>query len=139
MGLPSVAPGKSPGCAEMPLIQSSASVVIHAAAPSDSTIRKKEYKKLQKYQGLRKEHQQMWRVKAKVIGAVGSLTPKLSEWLQQLLWISGTTPRISVWLEKIKLALAFYIFSDGAEAAEKLQMSLSSDSTETIMGCNWKI
>lgn len=123
----------------MPLIQSSTSVVIHAAAPSESTIRKKEYKKLQKYQGLRKEHQQMWRVKAKVIGAVGSLTPKLSEWLQQLLWISGTTSRISVWLEKIKLVLAFYIFSDGAEAAEKLQMSLSSDSTETVMGCNWKI
>lgn len=136
MGLPSVAPGKSPGCAEIPLIQSSTSLVIHAAAPSDSTIRKKEYKKLQKYQGLGKEHQQMWRVKAKVIGTVGSLTPKLSEWLQ-LLWISGTTPRISVWLEKIQLALAFYIFSDGAEAAEKLQMSLSSDST--IMGCNWKI
>lgn len=127
LGLPSVAPGKSPGFAEMPLIQSSTSVVIHAAAPSESTIRKKEYKKLQKYQGLRKEHQQMWRVKAKVIGAVGSLTPKLSEWLQQLLWISGTTPRISVCLEKIKLVLAFYIFSDGAEAAEKLQMSLSSD------------
>lgn len=123
----------------MPLIQSSTSVVIHAAAPSESTIRKKEYKKLQKYQGLRKEHQQMWRVKAKVIGAVGSLTPKLSEWFQQLLWISGTTPRISVWLEKIKLVLAFYMFSDGAEAAEKLQMSLSSDSTETVMGCNWKI
>lgn len=83
LGLPSVAPGKSPGCAEMPLIQSSTSVVIHAAAPSDSTIRKKEYEKLQKYQGLRKEHQQMWRVKTKMIGAVGSLTPKLSEWLQQ--------------------------------------------------------
>lgn len=96
LGLPSVAPGKSPGCAEMPLIQSSTSVVIHAAAPSDS--RKKEYKNLQKYQGLRKSISRCggWRQK-------WFIDPQ-AEWVAP----AGTTPRISIWLEKIKLALAFY-------------------------------
>ncbi|CAI5656802.1 unnamed protein product [Oreochromis niloticus] len=56
-----------------------------------------EHEKLEKYQGLREELERMWRVKVTVvpvvIGALGAVTPKLGEWLQQ---IPGTTSEISV-------------------------------------------
>ncbi|TWW59309.1 hypothetical protein D4764_06G0008390 [Takifugu flavidus] len=72
-------------------------VVIDVAIPSDSNIRKKEHKKLEKYQGLKEEMERMWWMKATVvpvvIGALGAVTPNLSRWLQQ---IPGTTPEISV-------------------------------------------
>ena len=56
--------------------------------PSDSYIKKKEYEKLRKYQGLKEELERMWKVKAKVvpvlIGGLGAVTPKLEERLQQI-------------------------------------------------------
>ncbi|KAF7643082.1 hypothetical protein LDENG_00244990 [Lucifuga dentata] len=69
-------------------------VVINVAIPSDGNIRKKEHEKLEKYQGLQEELDRMWKVKSTVvIGALGAVTPKLGEWLQQ---IPGTTSEISV-------------------------------------------
>ncbi|KAM6449746.1 uncharacterized protein PHA67_017094 [Liasis olivaceus] len=54
-------------------------VVIDVAVPSDSNIRKKEYEKLEKYQGLKEELERMWKVKGKVVpvmvGALGAVTP----------------------------------------------------------------
>ena len=76
--------------------QKTEAVVIDIAVPSDSNI-KKEYEKLEKYQGLKEEVERMWKVKAKVvpvvIGALEAVTPKLEEWLQQ---IPGTTSELSV-------------------------------------------
>ena len=70
--------------------------MIDVAVPSNSNI-KKDYEKLEKYQGLKEELERMWKVKAKVvpvvIRALGAVTPKLEEWLQQ---ISGTTSDLSV-------------------------------------------
>ncbi len=72
-------------------------VLTDVAIPSDSKIRKKEHQKLEKYQGLKKELEKMSGVKATVvpvvIGALGAVTHKLGEWLQQ---IPGTTSEVSV-------------------------------------------
>ncbi|XP_054913489.1 uncharacterized protein LOC129377515 [Poeciliopsis prolifica] len=72
-------------------------VVVDVAIPSDCNIRKKEHEKLEKYQGLREELERAWKVKTTVvpvvIGALGAVTPKLEQWLQQ---IPGTTSDISV-------------------------------------------
>uniref|UniRef100_A0A3B3HW39 Reverse transcriptase domain-containing protein n=1 Tax=Oryzias latipes TaxID=8090 RepID=A0A3B3HW39_ORYLA len=63
-------------------------VVVDVAVPSDGNIRKKEHEKLEKYQGLREELEKAWKVKVTVvpvvIGALGAVTPKLEEWLQQI-------------------------------------------------------
>ncbi|XP_055359974.1 uncharacterized protein LOC129603341 [Betta splendens] len=63
-------------------------VVVDVAIPSNGNIRKKEHEKLEKYQGLREELEKAWKVKATVvpvvIGALGAVTPKLEEWLQQI-------------------------------------------------------
>ena len=71
--------------------------MIDIAVPSDSNIKKKEYEKLEKYQGLKEELERTWKVKVKVvpvvIGALGAVTPKLEERLQQ---IPGTTSELSV-------------------------------------------
>lgn len=57
--------------------------MIDIAIPSDSNIKKKEYKKLKKYQALRKNLDKMQCVKATVvpivIGALWAVTPKLDE------------------------------------------------------------
>ena len=54
-------------------------VVTDVAVPSDSNIKKKEYEKLEKYQGLKEELERTWKVKVKVVplmlGALGALTP----------------------------------------------------------------
>ncbi|KAF7655229.1 hypothetical protein LDENG_00059120 [Lucifuga dentata] len=72
-------------------------VVIDVAIPSDGNIKKKEHEKLEKYQRLKEELDQMWKVKSTVvpvvIGTLGAVTPKLGEWLQQ---IPGTTSEVSV-------------------------------------------
>ncbi|KAF7642383.1 hypothetical protein LDENG_00258740, partial [Lucifuga dentata] len=51
-------------------------VVTDVAVPVDSNIRKKEHKKIEKYQGLKEELKQTWKVKSKVIpvviGALGA-------------------------------------------------------------------
>ena len=63
-------------------------VVIDVAVPRD--INKKEYKDLEKYQGLKEELERMWKVKAKVVPL--AVTPKLEEWLEQT---PGTTSELS--------------------------------------------
>ncbi|XP_070694492.1 protocadherin-8 [Pempheris klunzingeri] len=71
--------------------------MIDVAIPSDSNIRKKEHRKLKKYHGLKEELEKMWGVKATVVPvvfrALGSVTHKLGEWLQQ---IQGRTSEVSV-------------------------------------------
>lgn len=71
--------------------------MIDIVIQSNSNTGKKEHKKLEKYQGLKEKLQKMWRAKATVgfvvIGARGTVTPKLGEWLQQ---IPGMTCEISV-------------------------------------------
>ncbi|TWW69232.1 hypothetical protein D4764_18G0000380 [Takifugu flavidus] len=56
-------------------------VVIDVAIPNDSNIRKKEHKKLEKYQGLKEEMERMWGMKAivvpVVIGTLGKVTAPL--------------------------------------------------------------
>ncbi|KAM9816571.1 carbohydrate sulfotransferase 6 isoform X4 [Syngnathus typhle] len=68
--------------------QQKKAVVVDIAIPSDGNIRKKELEKLEKYQGLKEELEKAWKVKASVvpvvIGALGAVTPKLEEWLQQI-------------------------------------------------------
>ena len=60
--------------------QKKEAVVIEIAVSSDSNI-KKEYEKLEKYQGLKEELVRTWKVKVKVvpvvIRALGAVTPKL--------------------------------------------------------------
>ncbi|XP_024121103.1 uncharacterized protein LOC112142083 [Oryzias melastigma] len=72
-------------------------VVVDVAVPSHGNIKKKEHEKLEKYQGLREELEKAWKVKVTVvpvvIGALGAVTSKLEEWLQQ---IPGKTSDISV-------------------------------------------
>ena len=54
-------------------------MVTDTAVPSDSNIKNKEYEKLEKYQGLKKELERMWKVKAKVIPVViGEITLTLT-------------------------------------------------------------
>ena len=50
--------------------QKKEAVVTGIAVPSDSNIKKKEYEKLEKYQGLKEEPERMWKVKAKVVPVV---------------------------------------------------------------------
>ncbi|KAF7666334.1 hypothetical protein LDENG_00110960 [Lucifuga dentata] len=72
-------------------------VVVNVAIPSDGNIRKKkQHEELEKYQGLKEELDGIWKVKSTVvpvvIRALGAVTPKLREWLQQ---IPGATPEVS--------------------------------------------
>lgn len=57
-----------------------AAAVIELTSPADSNIRQ-EHGKIQKYQGLKEQLGQMWKVKPRVvlvvIGASGAATPKL--------------------------------------------------------------
>ena len=72
-------------------------VVTDVAISSDGNIKKKENKKLEKYQGLNEEVEKMWELKAAVVSviikAVGAVTPKLGERVQHIL---ETTSEISV-------------------------------------------
>ncbi|XP_078017068.1 uncharacterized protein LOC144458442 [Epinephelus lanceolatus] len=72
-------------------------VVVDVAIPANSNISKKEHEKVEKYQWLKEQLGQMWKVKVDVVpvvvGALGAVTPKLGEWLWQ---IPGTTSEASV-------------------------------------------
>ncbi|KAF7670308.1 hypothetical protein LDENG_00271880, partial [Lucifuga dentata] len=72
-------------------------VVIDVAVPADSNIWKKEHEKSEKYQGLKEELEWTWKVKSKVVPviivALGAVTPKLGEWVQEN---PGTTFEVSV-------------------------------------------
>lgn len=62
--------------------------VADIAIPTDSNIRKKEHEKLEKYQGLRGELDEISKVKGTVVPIVirvlWAVTPKLGGWLQQI-------------------------------------------------------
>ena len=57
--------------------------VVVDVIPADANIRKKEHQEVVKYQGLKEQLEQMWKVKADVVpvvvGALGAVTPKLGE------------------------------------------------------------
>lgn len=69
-------------------------VVTDVVISADS---KKKHEKIEKYQGLKKQLEQMWKLKSKVvpvvIRALGAVTAKLGEWLQQ---IPGRTSEVYV-------------------------------------------
>lgn len=69
-------------------------VIIDITKSCASNIRK-EYEKLEKYQGRKENLENIWKVKAiifpVVIGALRAVTPKLEEWLYQIV---GTTSDI---------------------------------------------
>ena len=75
-------------------------VVIDVAIPADAN--KKEHEKLEKYQGLKKQLEWMWKAKGSVVpvvvGALGAATPKLGEWLQH---IPGTTFEVDVSISRL--------------------------------------
>lgn len=72
--------------------QRKSAVVIDVAILNES---KEKHAKLEKHQGLREELEKMWRVKVTVVPLVirvlCAVTPKLDEWLQQIL---GATSEI---------------------------------------------
>ena len=84
-------------------------LVVDVVFQSDSNIRKKEYKKLQKYQRLKKELVKMWGVRAAVmpvvIVALGAITPKMSWWLQQIPGTSEISIQKSAIVETAKILL----------------------------------
>ena len=45
-------------------------MVINIAVPSDSNIKRKKKKKLEKYQRLKEDLEKAWKVKAKVVSVV---------------------------------------------------------------------
>lgn len=55
-------------------------VVIDVQVSKDSNIRKKEHKKLEKYQALREQLERIWEVKAEIVpvanGALGGVIPR---------------------------------------------------------------
>lgn len=56
-------------------------VVIDVGIPSDSTIREKEHKNLEKHQALKAQLDQMWKVRAKVVPVVtGVLAAVAPDW-----------------------------------------------------------
>lgn len=72
-------------------------VVIDVTIPADSNIKKKEHKKIKKYQALKEQLEQMWKLKSTVfpveICTLGAVTPKRTHWLRQ---IPGTTSKVCV-------------------------------------------
>lgn len=56
---------------------------------ADSNIRKNEYEKMERHHSLKEQLEQLWKVKSEVvpvvIKALGAVTPKQEEWLQQIL------------------------------------------------------
>ncbi|KAM3621613.1 uncharacterized protein V6R79_013592 [Siganus canaliculatus] len=79
--------------------QQKEAALIDEAIPSDSNIRRKEHKKLGKYQGLKEELEERRRIKAALVAMViktlGAVILKLGEWLQQIL---GKTSKI--WVQR---------------------------------------
>lgn len=72
-------------------------VVTDEAIPAGRNIKKKEHEKTQKYQELKEQLEQMWKVKSKVVqvvaGTLRAVILKLEKWFQQ---ISGTTSEVSI-------------------------------------------
>ena len=71
--------------------------VIDVAIPANSYTGKKEHEKMEKYQKMKEQLEQIWKVKCNVIpvviGVTGVVTLKLGEWFKQ---IPGRTSEASV-------------------------------------------
>lgn len=87
-------------------------VVVDVAIPSDSNIRKKKHKKLEIYQGLKEQLDDMWKLKVKVIpivtGFLRVVTPKLEERLQQIPGTSDMSVQKTVALGTAKIKWKFF-------------------------------
>ena len=64
-------------------------IIIDIAVPGDSRISDKEKEKEEKYQDLKREVKRMWNMRSVIVvpvivGALGSITKKLDEWLEKL-------------------------------------------------------
>ena len=62
---------------------------IIVVVPGDSRISDKEKEKVEKYQDLKREVKRIWNMRSVivvpvVVGALGSITKKLNEWLEKL-------------------------------------------------------
>ena len=70
--------------------------IIDVAIPVDGRIDKKEEEKIEKYQELGREIKKLWNLKVKVIpivvGALGSVTERLNEYLSEM----GVTTRVEL-------------------------------------------
>ena len=62
-------------------------LIIDISVPRDENIREKELEKIDKYQSLKIELEQLWKVKIMVIpvdvGVLGAMTDRLPGWLQK--------------------------------------------------------
>ncbi|XP_065189680.1 uncharacterized protein LOC135820290 [Sycon ciliatum] len=62
--------------------------LVDVSVPLDRNIRRKSVEKIQKYQGLKREMEQMWQVRAKIVpvivGALGGLTPSTADFVREL-------------------------------------------------------
>eukprot|EP00117_Sycon_ciliatum_P026712 scpid49074/ scgid21864/ len=62
--------------------------LVDVSVPLDRNIRRKSVEKIQKYQGLKREVEQMWQVRAKIVpvivGALGGLTPSTADFVREL-------------------------------------------------------
>ena len=64
-------------------------IIIDIAVPCDSRTNDKEKEKVEKYQDLKREIKRIWNMRnvivvSVIIGALGSITKKLDEWLEKL-------------------------------------------------------
>ena len=62
--------------------------IIDVAIPGDERVSAKETEKIEKYDELRREHERLWKVKAKVVpiivGALGTVTRNLNSYLKEI-------------------------------------------------------
>ena len=77
-------------------------LIIDISVPRDENIQDKELEKINNYQSLNIELEQLWKVKIMVIpvvgGALGAITDRLPGWLAQI-------PRTISYVELLKSAL----------------------------------
>ena len=64
-------------------------IIVDIAVPGDSIIIHKEKEKVEKYQDLKREIKRIWNfrnviVVPVIVGALGSITEKLGEWIEKL-------------------------------------------------------
>ena len=64
-------------------------IIVDIAVPGDSRISHKEKEKVEKYQDMKREIKEMWNLRNVVVvlvilGALGSITKKLGEWIKKL-------------------------------------------------------
>ena len=63
--------------------------IIGIAVPGDGRVSDKEKEKMEEYQNLKREIKEIWNMRSVIVvplivGALGSITKKLDEWLEKL-------------------------------------------------------